>query len=183
MPDGRTLAIQRQTRDQKQLDLLFADTTTGVSRVILSEYSESWIDLHHELTFLTRRPEFIWASSRSGFTHLYLYDCNGTLIRPLTRGEWNVDNFRSRAIHGVDEAERMAYFTSTEKSPLERHLSKVHLDTGEISQITEEAGVHAVSMAPGATYFVDHSTAIRSRHASGCMRRTASFCSGCLRTR
>ncbi len=74
LPDGKTLAIQRQSRDQRRLDLLFADIDTGHSRIVLTEVSETWVDLHHELSFLTQSREFIWASSRDGYQHLYLYD-------------------------------------------------------------------------------------------------------------
>ena len=156
LPDSQTVAIQRQSRDQKRLDLLFADAATGESRVVVTETSDSWIDLHHELTFLKSRREFIWASSRTGFTHLYLYSTDGTLIRQLTDGDWNVDNFRSRAIRGVDEAARLVYFMATAQTPIERHLYHTHLDTGGISKITQAAGVHVASMSPDFTYFVDH---------------------------
>ncbi len=32
LPDGKTLAIQRESRDQRRLDLLFANIDTGASR-------------------------------------------------------------------------------------------------------------------------------------------------------
>src|SRR5208337_2289818 len=46
LPDGKTLAIQRESRDQRRLDLLFADAGTGKSRVVLTETSASWIELN-----------------------------------------------------------------------------------------------------------------------------------------
>ena len=52
LPDGKTLAIQRESRDQRKLDLLFADIDTGESRVVLTETSASWIELNDELSFL-----------------------------------------------------------------------------------------------------------------------------------
>jgi dipeptidyl-peptidase-4 len=52
LPDSKTIAIQRQTRDQRRLDLVFADIETGKSRIVLSETSESWLELHNEITFL-----------------------------------------------------------------------------------------------------------------------------------
>ena len=64
LPDGKTLAIQRESRDQRRLDLLFADISTGHTRIVLTETSDSWIELNNELTFLRQRPEFIWASMR-----------------------------------------------------------------------------------------------------------------------
>src|SRR5208282_4746622 len=40
LPDGKTVAIQRESRDQRRLDLLFADIKTGKSRVVLTETSD-----------------------------------------------------------------------------------------------------------------------------------------------
>jgi dipeptidyl-peptidase-4 len=158
LPDGKTLAIQRESRDQRRLDLLFADAATGKSRVILIETSQTWINLHDELTFLKHSPEFVWASARSGFQHLYLYDYAGRLIRPLTAGGWNVDDFRHRAIKGIDEKHRIIYFSATEKSPTERHLYRTSLDTHDpthVERVSREAGVHAVSMSSDTHFYVD----------------------------
>src|SRR5450432_3171806 len=58
LPDGKTLAIQRESRNQRRLDLLFADTKTGQSRVVLTETSETWIELNNELSFPTHSREF-----------------------------------------------------------------------------------------------------------------------------
>src|SRR6202021_2023712 len=54
LPDGKTLAIQRESRDQRRLDLLFADIDTGSSRLVLSETSASWIELNDEISFLKK---------------------------------------------------------------------------------------------------------------------------------
>ncbi len=91
LPDGKTIAIQRESRDQRRLELLFADIATGKTRVVLTETSDSWIDLNDELTFLSKTREFVWASARDGFPHLYLYDYDGRLLRRLTAGDVSLD--------------------------------------------------------------------------------------------
>jgi dipeptidyl-peptidase 4 len=159
LPDGKTLAIQRESRNQRRLDLLFADTTTGKSRVVLTETSPTWIELHDELSFLKRSHEFIWASARDGFQHLYLYDYDGHLLRQLTAGDWNVDDFRSRAIKAIDEEHRLVYFTATETSPTERQLYRTSLDTAnprKIDRISQLSGLHAIAMSPDARFYVDN---------------------------
>jgi dipeptidyl-peptidase-4 len=158
LPDGKTIAIQRQSRDQRRLDLLFADSATGKTRVVLTETSDSWIGLNDELTFLDKVREFVWVSARDGFPHLYLYDYDGRLLRRLTAGDWSVDDFRGRAIKAVDEAHRILYFTATAKSPLERHLYRVSLDTQDPSKfdrITREDGLHSIVMPPDGSFYVD----------------------------
>jgi len=161
LPDGKTLAIQRESRDQKRLDLLFADIDTGQSRIVLTETSKTWIDLHNELSFLTRSHEFIWASSRDGYQHLYLYDYDGHLLRQLTAGAWNVDDFRARAIKGIDEKNRLVYFTATEKSPTERQFYSASLDTRDpkkVDRISHEDGLHGITMSSDAAFYVDNFT-------------------------
>jgi dipeptidyl-peptidase-4 len=159
LPDGKTLAIQRESRDQRRLDLLFANVDTGETRIVLTETSSTWIELNNELTFLKKSNEFIWASSRDGFKHLYLYDYQGGLIRQLTSGKWSVDGSGSRAIKGIDENSRMIYFTATEKDPTERHLYVTSLDTDEphrVRRISQEPGTHAITMSPDARFYVDN---------------------------
>ena len=65
-PDSRGIAVERQSRDQKTLELLRFDALNGRGRVLLTERSESWVPLHHELFFLLHSPQFLWASSRDG---------------------------------------------------------------------------------------------------------------------
>src|SRR5688572_20290861 len=72
-PDSRGIAVQRQSRDQKTLELLRSDAINGRSRVLLTERNDHWVPLHRELTFLQRTKQFVWASSRDGYQHLYLY--------------------------------------------------------------------------------------------------------------
>jgi dipeptidyl-peptidase 4 len=161
LPDGKTLAIQRESRDQRRLDLLFADSETGRTRVVLTETSKTWIELHHELSFLAHTREFIWASSRDGYQHLYLYDYEGHLLRQLTAGAWNVDDFRTRAIKGIDEKNRLIYFTATAKSPTQRQLYRTTLDTEDpqkIDRVSQEDGLHSITMSPDAGFYVDNFT-------------------------
>ena len=49
-------------------------------------------------------PAFVWSSRRSGYKHLYLYDLDGKLMRPLTAGEWMVvGDGTENGLVGVDE--------------------------------------------------------------------------------
>lgn len=159
-PDSRGIAVQRQSRDQKTLELLRFDALTGRGRVLLTERSPHWVPLHRELTFLTSSPQFIWASSRDGFQHLYLYDNDGKLVRQITRGEFMVvGDVSESAIRAVDERARRVYFSANLPSPVERQLYWAPLDgpgSGAAPQrVTAGAGWHAVTMSTDARVFVD----------------------------
>ena len=106
MPDG-SLCVQVQNREQTRLDVVRFDTSTGQGVTLLTESSDLWINLHGMFRPLDD-GRFIWASERSGFRHLYLYDGNGNLDRQLTNGDWAVDS-----LSGVDQNAGIVYFTGT----------------------------------------------------------------------
>jgi dipeptidyl-peptidase 4 len=148
-PDGRQLALQRQSRDQKTLTLLRADES-GKTTPLVTEHSETWVPLHQELTFLKSRSEFVWASSRDGFQQLYLYGNDGTLLRQLTRGEGGA------SIRGIDEKHSMLFYVSAGNNPRERQLYRLKLDRPTAStQITAKNGWHEVTMSDSAQVFLD----------------------------
>ena len=157
LPDGKRLALQRLNRAQSQLDLLIADASTGSSRVLLTDKDPYWINLSNILYFLKDAPQFLWSSERTGYRHLYLYGLDGKLIRQLTDGQWEVTSLDT-----VNEQEQKIYFTSTEKSPLERQLYVMGFDGQGAKPVTALSGTHEVTFAPDASEFVDNfSTAIK----------------------
>ncbi len=157
-PDGESLAVQRQSRDQQTLDLLKVNVRSGESRVLLTETSDTWINLHNELTFLESRPQFIWSSERSGHAHLYLYDNDGELIRPITSGNWDVAHgarARSALLH-VDEAGGRIFVTGTLASPMERNVYELPLSGNSVPRrISGDSGWHSVDFAESGEFYVD----------------------------
>jgi dipeptidyl-peptidase-4 len=157
-PDGNGLAVQRQSRDQKTLELLRIDPLTGKARGLLTETSDAWVPLHSDLVFLQKSSQFLWTSVRDGYKHLYLYGNDGRLVRQLTSGEWMVlGESPESAVRAVDERGRRVYFTANFESPIDRQLYSISLDapSGKPARITKGAGWHSVSMSPDASVFVD----------------------------
>ncbi|HEU0153934.1 MAG TPA: S9 family peptidase [Arenimonas sp.] len=147
--DPQRLTFQRQSRDQRRLDLVEATLATGRQRVLLTETSPTWVPLHDGLRFLADGG-FLWLSERSGFEHLYLHDADGRPVRALTTGDWTVE-----ALLGVDEAAGQAYVAGTRDSPLENHVYAVPLTGGEPTRLTRAAGMHQAVFSANAAVFVD----------------------------
>jgi dipeptidyl-peptidase 4 len=156
-PDGRQLAVQRQSRDQKTLDLLKVDASTGMAATLLTERSSTWVPITDDLTFLEGRRQFVWASSRSGYQHLYVYDFDGHELAQLTRGEHSTVGTRDLStVRGFDAKRGQLYFASPGDNPRERQLYRVDLDRpGEPVQVTQGAGWHSAAMAKDASVFLD----------------------------
>jgi dipeptidyl-peptidase-4 len=150
LTDSKNIAIQRLNRTQTTLELLIADTSTGKSRTILNQSDANWINISDDLYFLKDGKRFLWSSEQSGYRHLYLYDLEGKQLAQLTKGDWEVS-----AVDAVDETKGLAYFTATEKSPLERHVYCVALDGTGFRRVTKDEGTHAAVFAPNAAAFYD----------------------------
>ncbi|MDQ6709549.1 MAG: S9 family peptidase [Candidatus Dormibacteraeota bacterium] len=148
-PDGRLL-VQWLSRDQRQLELLAYDVVTGAGKGILVDAIKPWVNLHDDLWIVDATGEFTWSSERSGYRHLSLHRPDGSLIRPLTSGEWLVE-----ATIALDQQRRQLYFLGWRETPLERQLFRVSLDGGEAEQLTREDGTHAAVIAPDFSTFVE----------------------------
>lgn len=158
----------RLNRDQNRVDVLYGDPADMSTRLILREENDSWIDVETSfgdlaggtITYLDDDRHFVWLSERDGYRHLYLYENDGTFVRRLTHGDWNVTSF-----HGVAPDRDAVYFTGTAASPLERHLYRVPF-AGAAStdgapdprRITDRSGRHTVSMSRDLRYYIDRFT-------------------------
>ena len=157
-PEGNQLLVQRQSRDQKRLDLLAVPVTGGSGRLLFSEMSDTWVELHDDLYFLPRRKELLWASQRTGHNHLYRYGYDGRLKGAVTAGDWDViGESQSPAVRGVDEKRGRVYFMATLKTPLERQFYVANLDAGSSRTpqlLTTQDGWNSVTMSQDARRYL-----------------------------
>lgn len=148
-PDGQSIFVQRLSRDQKTLDLLQYPLTGGASRTVLTETSDTWVELNNDLRFL-KDGRFLWASERDGNNHLYLYDKDGKLIRQVTQGDFPVAK-----VAAVDEAKGEVWFESSYKTVVEMGLYKTsYLKPSEPVAVTKAGGWWSTDVSPNAKAFI-----------------------------
>ncbi|HJS73554.1 MAG TPA: DPP IV N-terminal domain-containing protein, partial [Vicinamibacteria bacterium] len=145
--DGRTAAVQLLNRGQDELELVFADPSTGRSRTAAVEKDPYWLNVNDDLNFLGA-DRFVWTSERTGFRHVYLFE-KGT-SRAITSGEWEVSE-----IEGMDAKRGLLYFTANRDNPIGTDLYQVKLDGSGLECLTDGKGTHAVDMNPEATAYLD----------------------------
>ncbi len=143
------LVIQRLNRRQNQLDVLLASAASGDTRTVLTERDSTWLHLPDDITWVRQGRQFLWSSERDGFRHIYLYARDGTLVRQLTHGAWDVSE-----IAGTDDAGTV-FFTASEPGPQQKQLFAVGLDGKGLRRVSIEPGTHEVLLAPGGRYYVD----------------------------
>lgn len=136
------LTVQRLNRAQNTLEMLLFDTEKGTSSVLLTERSDAWVEVHDDLRFL-KDGSFVWTSERDGYNHLYHVSADGGTVRQLTKGQWDVDAF-----YGIDEKKGLLYFTSSEVSPMERHVYTVSIDGKRKARLSKLPGTHSLNASP-----------------------------------
>jgi dipeptidyl-peptidase-4 len=160
LPDSKSVAIQRLNRAQNQLDLLFADASTGASKTVLTETDKYWINVSDDLYFFSDNKKFLWSSERTGFRHFYLYENSGKQIAQLTSGDWAITDLGGfgpgAANHpAVDEAHGYIYFLANKEDPRETGLYRVSIADKSLTQITKGQGTHGANISPTMSAFVD----------------------------
>lgn len=163
------ISIQRLNRLQNKLELLFTDATTGKSRVVLTETSDTYVDVSDDLAFLPSNSDptgFIWSSDRDGYNHLYLHDMNGILTYQITKGNWDVMNFV-----GYDDKNKIFYYTSTEISPTDKNLYSITLDGTNKRKMSPLAGYDEAVFNSTFTYYI-HTQSSANRPPTVALRTT-----------
>ncbi len=148
-PRSPHVVYQVQDREQTWLDLNLAHATTRETRTLLRETTKAWVNNLGSPVWL-KDGTFLWLSERSGFKHVYHYQPDGTLIRQVTNGRWDV-----RTLHGITESTGAIYVSATERSPIGVDIYRVMLDGSGVTRISGAPGTHRASFNPTFTLYVD----------------------------
>ena len=172
--DGRTLYVQRESRDQKTLDLLSVDPATGASRVISTQRSDAWVSLSHDFRALDD-GNFIWSSEETGWRHLYLYNREGRRLRAITRGDWPV-----KSLNGINQATGEVFFTASMRDgrelPIEQQMFRASLRrTVDPVAVTPGGGWWSASVNKTGTAYVGNYTDLTTPTRSGLYRADGTF--------
>ncbi|WP_442800502.1 S9 family peptidase [Sphingomonas sp. EC-HK361] len=149
LPDGSALIVQRQSRDQRTLDVLKVDPATGKSQVLFTEKAgaKSWLNLSDAYHWM-KDGSLIWRSERDGFGHIYRW--NKGKWTQLTKGPWVVTD-----LVGVDEAKGRLYVSGNKDDVLEQQLYAVDIaKPGVATRLTERGWWNGATMDGAASRII-----------------------------
>ncbi|MBI4475936.1 MAG: S9 family peptidase [Acidobacteria bacterium] len=149
-PDSRQVVFNVQNREQTWLDLNLADARPGESRRVLRSTTKAWVERPEEAPTWLADGTFLWTSESSGWMHLYRYRPDGTLVKQITTGAWEM-----RTLHGIDEKNGWIYFAATERSPIGLDVYRIRLDGSGMQRLTSASGTHRADFNPGFSHFID----------------------------
>ena len=156
-PDSKFFTFEYNQRGH-QLYQLVAINTDGTSRTLAEEKSATFVyynDLYRH--WMEDGRHILWISERDDWRHLYMIDAADGSIKQLTKGEWNV-----REIQRIDEGQGYILFyangyrASIGEDPYNKHLLRLDLNSGKVTDLTPDDGNHQVHPNRDWTAFVDN---------------------------
>ncbi len=154
-------------RAQDRMDLYFIDVNSGHGRVVLTEKSDTWINVD-DFHPLKSGDGFVWSSWRDGHTHLYLYRFNqqqplaseAVLERQLTSGDFEVSSVKAVDDRGGRTGN--VYFESNQGDDRQKQLYQIALSGGPATRVSEGEGWHNASFSGDGLHYVDNYSALNT---------------------
>lgn len=143
------LAVMTLNRHQNIFNMYYVNPKSGVSRLILREENECYVDSEWLSSIHFLSNGFTYVSEQDGYAHIYLYSPTGVLQKQITQGNWDV----TRLI-GYDETTKNTYYESAEESPLRRAVYKIDAK-GVKTKLTPEEGTNSAAFSANYAYFVN----------------------------
>jgi len=143
------LCVTTLNRHQNNLNLIFVDTNTLKSKLILNETDAAYIDITDNLTFL-KDNSFLWTSEKDGFNHIYHYDNNGKLIKQITSGPWEVTEY-----YGYNSENKQIYYQSVEDGSINRTLYTIGLNGKNKKRLGLKSGTNSAAFSNSFNYYIN----------------------------
>lgn len=152
-PDEKKIYIAVLNREQNHYKLNEYDVTSGnFVKTLFEEKDEKYTEPQHPMIFVKNNAkQFIWQSRKDGYNHLYLYNIDGSLVKQLTKGNWEV-----KEKNGFDAKGESFLFHANEQSPVNQDFYSVNLKSGKLTRLTQDNGFHTATVSKTGTYFIDN---------------------------
>jgi len=153
--NSNELILQHLNRKQNVSDVLVCNAATGASNNIYHETDNAWIDIislwdedysYGGWDWFNNGTEFLWASEKDGWRHLYRVSRGGKKETLITTGNYDVMN-----IDAIDEASGYVYFDASPTNATQKYLYRTKLDgSGQAERLTpaNQQGTHTYEVSP-----------------------------------
>ena len=154
-PDEKYVFIAKINREQNHMWLEQYDAVTGaLVKVLFEETNPRYVEPCEPMIFTPKGDQFLWYSMRDGYKHLYLYNIDGTLVKQVTKGEYEVEGFIQ-----FDKKGENIFVYANKDNLAGRDAYRVNLKKGsmECMTMTENGlhGTHSVAINEAGISWVD----------------------------
>ena len=149
------LIVQHLNRKQNESELLLCNIATGSAKSVLNEKDSTWIDIlplwdqdyiWGGWDWLSGGKEFVWASEKDGWRHLYREARDGKKETLITAGNYDVMD-----IAAIDEKSGYVYFFASPENATQQYLYRAKLDgksKAERLSPANQSGTHEYNVSP-----------------------------------
>ncbi|MEO7213156.1 S9 family peptidase [Mucilaginibacter sp.] len=149
------LIIEHMNRAQNHTEVMMLNAATGKGDTIYQETDAAWIDILPEWEshyyyggwdWFNNGKEFMWASEKDGWRHLYRISRDGKKEKLITKGNYDV-----MQINAIDEKSGYVYFSASPDNATQKYLYRTKLDgSGKAERLTPatEPGTHEYDVSP-----------------------------------
>ncbi|HYK55336.1 MAG TPA: prolyl oligopeptidase family serine peptidase, partial [Flavisolibacter sp.] len=145
------LVVYWMNRHQDDLKLLLTNAATGELQTMYEEKNKYYIDIDDNWWFLKDGKNFIFTSEMNGYTQIYSYSIDGKRKVQISKMKYDVAD-----VNGVDEANKMVYYTLAYPTPMDRNLFASDFDGKKTWMLTKGTGWHRIEMSKDYTQFYDY---------------------------
>jgi len=150
-PDEKYVYIAKVNREQNHMWLEQYDAATGAFvKVLFEETNPRYVEPCEPMMFTPKGDQFLWFSMRDGYKHLYLYNADGSLVKQVTKGEYEVEGFIQ-----FDKKGENIFVYANKDNLAGRDAYRVSLKDGKMWRLTLDKGTHSVVLNEDGTSFVD----------------------------
>jgi dipeptidyl-peptidase-4 len=151
-PIEKTIYIAVLNRGQNHMKLNEYDIATGnLNKTLFEEKDEKYTEPLTPVYFVKNEKQFIWLSRRDGYRHAYLYNIDGTMVKQLTKGKWEI-----KEGVGFDESYSRIFFHANDQGPATQDYYSVNIKTGEMNRLTSGLGYHTAMRDKKGDYIIDN---------------------------
>ena len=142
--------VQWMNRKQNVLKIYDINIANGSKKELYNEEQKTWISLDDDrLTFINGGKQFIISSDKTGWSHLYLYNADGTFVNAITQGDFSVTD-----IVQVDEKKKEIFVKARKENSARFDLYKVDFTGKNFKRLTFGNFTHDdFNFSPNNRYF------------------------------
>ena len=153
------LIVQHLNRKQNTSNLLLCNIADGSVNRIYGETDAAWIDIlalwdedyaNGGWDWMNNGKEFLWATEKDGWRHLYRISRDGKNETLVTRGNYDVMDICS-----IDETNGYVYFMASPTNATQKYLYRISLDGKGIAELLSPAnqqGTHNYNVSPAGNF-------------------------------
>jgi len=147
--DANRIIVFTMNRHQDVLNLYAVNPRTTLSQLLIKEQGDKYVKEEAMEGITIGQNSILLPSDRDGYMHLYLYNMNGSLIRKIGDGNYDITS-----IYGYDEMTGDVYYQAAGINSHDRQIFVSHKN-GKTERLTDTNGWNKAIFSGDYKYFLN----------------------------